>query len=260
MSWKAHMDGAQKLLQIRGKAQFMTYTGRQLFREHRAQILVHALWDDLECPRFLYDWDSELKKHSYPMEVAVMAPADILGLICFDYATLRHRFRIRAISDANAMISARGIEERMIQWSIETMDGGPTWRYEDLKVQASPHVWNNTVHAFSGWPAVPSVWNLYRSIRIMLTRTQEQILRRFDLPAKDIEAQVAYLKVVRQTQADDVCATMPTQLGHASPAPNSPCILVSAYGSIWPLFFAGKVFTSVYIEGVLSINPQEHVH
>lgn len=236
------MDGAQRLLQVRGKAQFKTYTGRQLFREHRAQILVHAMWDDLECPKFLYEWDAELKKHSYPLELAVMVPADVLGLICFDYAALRHKFRIRAISDANAMSTARNIEERMIQWSIDAMGSGPTWRYEDVRVEPSPHVWNGILHGFSGSPAVPSVWNLYRSIRIMLTRTQEQILRRFQLPEKDVEAQVAYLKSVRQTQANDICATMPTQLGHAWPARNSPCILVAAYGSIWPLFFAGKSF------------------
>lgn len=72
MSWKAHVDGAQKLLQVRGKAQFKSYVGRQLFRENRAQILIHAIWDDLPCPKFLWDWDAELKKHSYPMEIAVM--------------------------------------------------------------------------------------------------------------------------------------------------------------------------------------------
>lgn len=62
-SWKAHMDGAQKLLQVRGKAQFKTQTGRQLFRENRAQILIHAIWDDLECPKFLWEWDPELKRY-----------------------------------------------------------------------------------------------------------------------------------------------------------------------------------------------------
>lgn len=177
---------------------------------------------------------------------------------------MRHKFRIRVISDADAMSTARIIEQRMIQWSIDTMASGFLWRYQDVQVEGSPHVWNGTLHGYSGWPAIPSVWNMYaepadipfqtaqtyantytllcryRTIRIMLTRTQEQVLRRFQLPDKDVEAQVAYLKSVRQTQADDICATTPTQLGHASPAPNSPCILTSAYASIWPLFFAGK--------------------
>lgn len=85
----------------------------------------------------------------------------------------------------------------------------------------------------------------------MLTRTQEQILRRFELSSKDLEAQLTYLRSVRKAQADEICAAMPFQLGHASPAPNSPCILVSAYGSIWPLFFAGKSLTALTLITVL---------
>lgn len=161
MSWKAHMAGARKVLQVRGTDQFKTFPGRQLFREHRAQILIHAMWEDLECPKFLWDWLSELHRQSHPAELAVMVPADSLGLITMDYTTLRHKFRIRAISDANAMSTARSIEERMIQWSIDTMGSGTTiWAYREVKVPESPHVWNGMVHGFSGWPGVPSVWNL----------------------------------------------------------------------------------------------------
>lgn len=235
------MDGAQKLLQVRGKAQFKTYTGRQLFRENRAQILINSMWDGLEIPKFLWEWDSELKRHSHPIELALMSPADILGLLCLEYATLRHNFRKFAISDANAMSTARSIEERMIQWSIDTLNSGPLWHYQLVQVMESPHVWNGVLNGFSGHPSVPGVWNMYRTIRIMLTRTQEQLLRRFELPSRDIEAQLTYLKHVRREQADGICATIPTQLGHASPAPNSPCILVTAYSSIWPLFFAGTI-------------------
>jgi hypothetical protein len=39
---------------------------------------------------------------------------------------------------------------------------------------------------------------------------------------------------------DDICAGVPAALGHCPPPLyNSPTILLSAYGSIWPLFFAG---------------------
>ena len=38
---------------------------------------------------------------------------------------------------------------------------------------------------------------------------------------------------------DEICAAAPCCLGHAKPVYNSPCTLISAYGVIWPLFFAG---------------------
>lgn len=243
VSWKAHMLGAQKLLHFRGEAQLRTFNGRQLFREHRIHILINTLWDDRACPKFFWEWNDELKRRSDPRELAVMAPADVLGLICLEYATLRHKFRSRAISDANAMSTARSIEERMIQWSIDTRNSASIWGYQHVHVEPSPHVWNGMVFGFSGYPGVPSIWNLYRTIRIMLTRTQEQLLWRFDLPKRDHEAQLAYFKQVRQEHADGICATIPVQLGHAAPAPNSPCVLVSAYTAVWPLFFAGKFFS-----------------
>lgn len=160
MSWKAHMGGARKVLQVRGKAQMLTYAGRKLFREHRAQLLIHAMWEDMECPQFLWDWDAELKQQSYAQERAVMAPADSLGLITMDYATLRYKFRIRAISDANAMSTARSIEERMIQWSIDTAGSGMLWGYQEVKVPDSVHVWNGMVYGFAKYPEISSIWNL----------------------------------------------------------------------------------------------------
>ena len=73
----------------------------------------------------------------------------------------------------------------------------------------------------------------------MLTRTQEMLCRRLSFSEADREEQMQYFRKVRRILTDEICATIPSVLGHASPAFNSPCLLITAYAAIWPLFFAG---------------------
>lgn len=235
-SWKAHISGATQLLKIRGRDQFKSPVGRMLFRETRAQIMIHCIWDDIHPPSFLWEWEGELEKQT--PDLKWIKPADTLTKICFDFAELRANMRYKSISDAMAAEEASDIDSRMIQWSIDAMNAGEMWRYYDIEVPDSPHVWNGIVHAYSGHPA-PNVWNTFRSIRIMVVRTQELLCHRFQFSDGEREEQTRYFRKVRRQMTDEICAGIPSALGHASPAYNSPCTLISAYSSIWPLFFAG---------------------
>lgn len=169
-----------------------------------------------------------------------VAPADHFTIICWDFSTLRSRIRYKTTSDSEALDVAAQLEMRMIEWSLKTI-AKPAWQYHDLQVDESANVWNGIVHSYKVHPAA-GVWNTYRSMRIMLTRTQEYLYRRLhpNNPDNDSE-QFQYFRSVRRQMADDICAGIPTQLGHAAPAYNSPCLMITAYMSIWPLFFAGTV-------------------
>jgi hypothetical protein len=78
-----------------------------------------------------------------------------------------------------------------------------------------------------------------RGVRVMLTRTQEMLCRRLTFSEADREEQMQYFRKTRRILTDEICATVPTLLGTATPAFNSPCVLITAYATIWPLFFAG---------------------
>ena len=80
---------------------------------------------------------------------------------------------------------------------------------------------------------------MYRGVRIMVTRTQELLAQRFHPSPTARQAQHSYFRAIRRQLTDEICATVPVALGHAQPAFSSPCVLVTAYNSIWPLFFAG---------------------
>ena len=234
-SWKAHVSGATQLLKLRGKAQFKTKIGRILFRETRVQILVHCIWDDLKPPDFLWDLQPELEAQSE--DAWYVKPQDDLTLVCINFAVLRSKIRSYEIDDATAAHQASELERDFIQWEMDTLASSELWRYHEIEVPDSEHVWDGRVHSFTGHPG-PTPWNTYRAMRIMLSRTQEMLCRRFQFSEAEREEQMQYFRKARRQLTDDICASVPVALGHASPAYSSPCVLITAYGSIWPLFFA----------------------
>lgn len=236
-SWKAHVQGATQLLKLRGKAQFQSPIGRILFRETRNSILISCLWDDQMPPSFLWEYQSELQNYTADLQLA--QPMDDLTFLCFEFAILRANMRLRKVSDAIALERASELERQFIQWQIDTTENYPRWRYYDMEVEESEHVWDGKVLAYMGHPA-PSAWNLWRNMRIMLSRTQEMLSKSFPLPNSERDEQLRYFRSVRRQMTDDICATIPVALGHASPAYSSSCVLITAYASVWPLFFAGS--------------------
>lgn len=154
-SWKAHIQGATQLLKLRGKAQFNSAFGRMLFRENRAQFLIRCIWDDLEPPAFLIDWNDDLRRLSD--ELQWIGPADELTMLTFEFAQLRYELRVRKVSYNDAIATASDIEMRMSQWAVELMKTNPFWQYRQVEVPDSPEVWNGQCHIYNGHPTA-SVW------------------------------------------------------------------------------------------------------
>lgn len=168
----------------------------------------------------------------------LIRPGDAISDICYDFARLENKLKLNTLSDEDAMAEISSIDARMVQWATDTLATQGRWQYTTIEVDDSPHVWNGTVHAYNGLPA-PGAWNMYRGVRIMVTRTQELLALRFNPTPAARLTQHAYFRSIRRQLTDDICATIPVSLGHAQPAFCSPCVLVTAYNSIWPLFFAG---------------------
>lgn len=222
---------------MRGKKQLDTEVGRALFRQFRSEILTYCIWDDLEPASFLRDWNEDLAAKT-PYQSYVQ-PGDTLADHCMDFALLRSRMRLSTISTAAAIDTAAGLERSMICWGNDTPSVGRMWLFREAQVTDSPHFWNGTVHAFEDEDTpIPGAWNSWRTTRILLSRTQEELSQSRYLSTADRQVQETYTRSVRRQMADDICATIPVALGHANPA-SAQCVLVNAYGSIWPLFFAG---------------------
>jgi len=176
--------------------------------------------------------------HAEDQNPDIVNPADNFSNICYDFAKLENKMKLNMISHEESVSEVNAIDTRLVQWSIDTMANNDYWRYYDLQVDDSENVWNGTIHAYSGLPC-PGVWNTFRGVRIMVTRAQEHLAMRFCPSPAARQTQYAYFRAVRRKLTDDICATVPVSLGHAQPAFSSPCVLITAYNSIWPLFFAG---------------------
>ncbi|KAK4552033.1 hypothetical protein LTR86_010710 [Recurvomyces mirabilis] len=235
-SWKAHIAGATSLLRLRGPEQFNTLVGRILFRETRAQILITCIWDDLEPPAFMWDWQPQLEALS--PEKYFSGPADSLTEICFDFARVRARIERKTMTDSEALAACNEIDRRMMQWSEDTLAEGGLWAWKAIEVPDSPNIWNGIVHQFQGSPA-PQIWNTFRSIRILVTRSQEWLCKRFEFTPAERAEQTIYFRKVRRQMTDEICAGVPHQLGHTKAEQMPSSALMSAYAAIWPIFFAG---------------------
>ena len=88
-SWQTHVNGAAKLLELRGKEQFKTQVGRVLFRETRTQVLMQRIWNNQEAPEFLKEYQAELEAQT-PEEFATVSKTwDKISALCFPFAKLR---------------------------------------------------------------------------------------------------------------------------------------------------------------------------
>ena len=143
---------------------------------------------------------------------------------------------MQTISDIDAATGASDLERHLVDWALGAVQRD-FWRYTEIEVNDNEHVWDGRLFAYSGHPA-PQVWNTWRCLRIMLSRTQETICRKLRT-SYECDEQVSYFRKTRRQMADEICATIPAWLGHAAPAFNSSCVLITASGCLWPLYLAG---------------------
>ena len=128
-----------------------------------------CIWDDLEPPSFLVDWNEDLRAGDSDPDL--YRPADAISDICYAYGKLENRLKLNTISDEDAMTEVNNIDTSMVQWSIDTLANESRWQYFDLQVDDSPHVWNGMVHSYVGFPG-PGVWVRYRRIQpLMMSKT-----------------------------------------------------------------------------------------
>lgn len=157
-------------------------------------------------------------------------------LIAYEFANVRSEM-VQEGASQKVLAAVNDIEQRLIDWAASAPALDQRWSYQLTQVEDSAHVWNCSVHAYSQMP-VPSVWNTYRCLRIMVSRAQEALMRALTLYESISAARGLEWSATRNAMADDICASIPVQLGHADSLYSSPSVLVTAYNSIWPLFHA----------------------
>lgn len=89
--------------------------------------MIACIWDDLEPPSFLVDWNEDLQAGDNDPEL--FRPADAISDICYEYGKLENRMKLNNISDEDAMTQINEIDTRMVQWSSDTLANESRWQY-----------------------------------------------------------------------------------------------------------------------------------
>ena len=221
--------------------------------------MIHCLWSHSAPPEFCTAWAVDLDTAS--SDDTLLRPADVLTEICLDYACVLHRIKTYDMDATDGVRAIDRLDGRMAQWAVDTPRSDKRWSYHNIQVGHSSHVWNRTIHAYFGMP-VPGAWNSYRSARLMMLRTRENLRQLVDFSDADHIQQQSELRDKRRQLVDEICACIPVQLGHAKPAYSSGCVLISSYTSIWPLFFAGQCVLEWAHQESWSLRPRgiENLH
>lgn len=209
---------------------------REFFGDHAdsSDQLICRLWSGTEPPTCFRDWTALLS--SEDEDRGLHQPIDEMFLINHEFATVRSKILRRGPS-LEALSAINEIEQRLVQWASWASQLDKRWRYQDMRVADSAHVWNCSMHAYSQMP-VPSVWNSYRCLRIIVSRAHE-VLEEALIPNGIISSCESHRIAMRDAMVNDICASMPFQLDHGGPLFSSPSALATAYTSLWPLFHAG---------------------
>ncbi|KAK6427952.1 hypothetical protein LTR95_015911 [Oleoguttula sp. CCFEE 5521] len=237
------------LISLRGRSQLKSAVGRSLYREVRAEIIIHCLWSQSEPPEFCSTWTTELQAACLDDTFAL--PADELNEICLDYLLLWRRLKSDKVGPADGICAIDELDNRMAVWALSTPRSNKRWQHYDLQVDRSVHIWNGTVHAHSGMPA-PGLWNSYRASRLMMLLTREKLRQVVEVPLVKGLKQQFDVQDMKYDVKDSICACVAVEVGPAT------SVCSSAYSSVWALFFAAQCALERTV-GQAGMSPVENL-
>ena len=247
-SWKHHIQGSAQVLQLRGRDQIRTRSGAALFREHRGHIVTNALWTETDVPEYVVQWTQALGFD--PMQT----PGDQLVVLAARVALLRKRFKTNESTDELLAEEGTRLEEDLLGWSENTLAAGSVCSFYNIRDPDSPHSWNGTRHEY-GIPQAHRSWNMWRVLRILLSRTLEAIWRRswpvLVQPSQPIPDSEHY-KQIRSRMTADICVAAAYAFGSDNSVEPPKGSISSGYLLVLPLAVAGTCLLEILAEPAIS--------
>ncbi|KEF56874.1 uncharacterized protein A1O9_07064 [Exophiala aquamarina CBS 119918] len=165
--WETHVQGATALLELRGRQQFNTERGGQLFIQLRSQILSTCMQRHIPVPKTLMQmWDTfYTSKTRKWWQRRNLATSNSICEISFRLVNLRAALRNGKIAGAQTIIdTAIAIDEDLVTWRT-TMP--LEWNYTTVD---APDNFGGTAHTYPNlW--VAEAWKNWRILRILVNQT-----------------------------------------------------------------------------------------
>lgn len=197
-SWTTHTRGALALTKLRGRQQFESSVGRQLFVQVANIICVDSIQRKIRLPEDL------LELISIAMEYESDCPKYRLACLTGELSVLLVDINEHRLTAEDTVRDILCLEERYIDFTHSLV---VPWTYEEVTVDVMrPEVYGRTVHHFSSHRAA-QLWNSYRMTRILLNELIHKQAAHLPLPiATALQAQA--VENIEQ-MAVDICASIP---------------------------------------------------
>ncbi|KAI0967319.1 hypothetical protein F4678DRAFT_446243 [Xylaria arbuscula] len=216
--WMKHMDGAAKLIEIRGSNQLTRREGLDMFTHLRAQISLSSIYQEKYISPALAQLTEEAKQYRDPNDMIL----DDLSTIVIQLANFCADVKnIHIVEPAEIIRTALGIDADLVSLLISVP---PSWSYTTVQVPIidgnfiTKAIWGSHYHVYNSIAAA-SMWNNYRSARIVVQELILDTLRNLELYWPDNTPYFQQNNLVDHCQqtilqlAEDICASAPFHFG-----------------------------------------------
>jgi hypothetical protein len=197
-SWTTHTRGALALIKLRGRQQFETPVGRQLFVQVVNIISINSLQRKTRLPKELMDLLAAAME--YQSECPKYQLACLTGDVSALVADIDEGGRT-----AEEIISATlDLEDRYVAYADNLVS---PWRYREIMIDVCrPDVHGNMVHQYASHRAA-GLWNSYRMTRILFNEIIHAYSSCMPSDIASILQQKAVVNIEEMTT--DICASIP---------------------------------------------------
>ncbi|KAI1145917.1 hypothetical protein F4825DRAFT_224813 [Nemania diffusa] len=219
--WVKHVDGAAKLIEIRGSDQLARREGLGMFTHLRTQIILSRIYQERYTSPILSQLNEEVEKYRDP-EDRVLDHLSTVVIRLADFCADVKNKRIAKPSDI--VRTALGIDADLVSLLINVP---PSWSYTTVQIptldegyNTTQAVWGSHYHIYRSIAAA-SMWNNYRSARIVIQELIYDTLGGLEGPKQhststNYPQQHNLASQCRQTilqLAEDICASAPFHFG-----------------------------------------------
>ncbi|KAJ5149185.1 hypothetical protein N7448_000763, partial [Penicillium atrosanguineum] len=244
--WANHINGAMRLIELRGSKQLETPAGLELFSQIRIQIAISNIFYKRYSSQIMIQLSKVARTYHDRKSQVTDSFYDIITRVGDLSAMISDSVPNSSSSNPALFIQkALHLDADLVAWAMSI---DPTWHYTVVK--ASPvsinddgqiyhNIYGDTYHMYRTL-GLASLWNNYRLIRIMLRKiigsTCKSKLKQGYCP--ETRSTIAQGIIIIQQMAEGVCASVPYHFASDEIAVGGLMRL------IWPLFVASDCIES----------------
>ncbi|OAP55666.1 hypothetical protein AYL99_09818 [Fonsecaea erecta] len=257
LQWRKHIDGAVKLLEWRGEGQLRSRRGLHLFRQMRAQILIHNIFGESDTSPILTRLSS-LAACGLEDDASLSRFGDRLANINVQLTKLCADMKQGIMTDPGVIIGAAlALDTQLASWT----SGMPS-SFMYSKIPSGTNTWAATSTTYGPYTShsyvypdllASNLWSNWRAARFVI---HEIIMQQKDgEQAGYTNAPEWLVKVTRHSETvlreltADICASVPYHFlavaandwtAGEGTRPRENKVLAAGYSLLWPLFLVAS--------------------